>query len=115
MATDESTKQALVGRGARGHSLAANLALACSLLVLVFDPPSRMQRCGIFIYDKYSIIVHGPARCELAKKKEKKAVEKIKKKGKKEGRKLAVVAVLLGSTISGSSQSLSTNSILNCF
>ena len=61
-------------------------------------------------------ILHGPARCELAKKKEKKAVEKIKKKkGKKEGRKLAVVAVLLGSTISGSSQSLSTNSILNCF
>ena len=30
---------------------------------------------------------HGPARCELAKKKEKKAVERIKKKKRKEGGK----------------------------
>ena len=35
----------------------------------------------------FPLYAHGPARCELAKKKEKKAVEKIKKKKRKEGGK----------------------------
>lgn len=55
-----------------------------------------MSKCNNFSFSKLfldlmtddSVVgLHGPARCELAKKKEKKAVEKIKKKKRKEGGK----------------------------
>ena len=65
MATDESTKQALVGREARGHSLAANLALACSLLATVVLPSNVERRYLLMRYAiwydatlRYGIVIY---------------------------------------------------------